>query len=134
MLQLYAYIKEKYTKVLSMQSKWNQRLEFYHDTGYFQFFLSKFNKLLNLKFSSYLYLLNIDLEMKDLNFEMGSNWNGVGTSKNGFGFYHRVLLLLLALISNGDVSLTIRLFEQTIEKWYNTLPTVLFQVLPPNLF
>lgn len=72
--------------------------------------------------------------MKDLNFEMGSNWNGVGTSKNGFGFYHRVLLLLLALISNGDVSLTIRLFEQTIEKWYNTLPTVLFQVLPPNLF
>lgn len=59
---------------------------------------------------------------------MGSNWNGVGTSKNGFGFYHRVLLLLLALISNGDVSLTIRLFEQTIEKWYTTLPTVLFQV------
>lgn len=134
MLQLYAYIKEKYTKVLSMQSKWNQRLEFYPDTGYFQFFLSKFNKLLNLKFSSYLYLLNINLEMKDLNFEMGSNWNGVSTSKNGFGFYHRVLLLLLALISNGDVSLTIRLFEQTIEKWYNTLPTVLFQVLPPNLF
>lgn len=128
MLQLYAYIKEKYTKVLSMQSKWNQRLEFYPDTGYFQFFLSKFNKLLNLKFSSYLYLLNINLEMKDLNFEMGSNWNGVGTSKNGFGFYHRVLLLLLALISNGDVSLTIRLFEQTIEKWYTTLPTVLFQV------
>lgn len=38
MLQLYAYIKEKYTKVLSMQSKWNQRLEFYPDTGYFQFF------------------------------------------------------------------------------------------------
>lgn len=66
--------------------------------------------------------------MKDLNFEMGSNWNGMGTSKNGFGFYHRVLLLLLALISNGDVSLTIRLFEQTIEKWYTTLPTVLFQV------
>lgn len=94
MLQLYAYIKEKYTKVLSMQSKWNQRLEFYPDAGYFQFFLSKFNKLLNLKFSSYLYLLNINLEMKDLNFEMGSNWNGVGTSKNGFGFYHRVLLLL----------------------------------------
>lgn len=128
MLHFYAYIKEKYTKVLSMQSKWNQRLEFYPDTGYFQFFLSKFNKLLNLKFSSYLYLLNINLEMKDLNFEMGSNWNGVGTSKNGFGFYHRVLLLSLALISNGDVSLTIRLFEQTIEKWYTTLPTVLFQV------
>lgn len=97
------------------------------DTGYFQFFLSKFNKLLNLKFSSYLYLLNINLEMKDLNFEMGSNWNGVGASKNGFGFYHRIWLVLLALISNGDVSLTIRLFEQTIEKWYTTLPTVLFQ-------
>lgn len=150
MLQLYAYIKEKYTKVLSMQSKWNQRLEFYPDTGYFQFFLSKFNKLLNLKFSSYLYLLNINLEMKDLNFEMGSNWNGVGTSKNGFGFYHRVLLLLLALISNGDVSLTIRLFEQTIEKWYrNGIPPSqqcyfrFFRALrlrfsaahlPPNLF
>lgn len=65
--------------------------------------------------------------MKDLNFEMGSNWNGVGTSKYGFGFYHRIWLVLLALISNGDVSLTIRLFEQTIEKWYTTLPTVLFQ-------
>lgn len=89
MLQLYAYIKEKYTKVLSMQSKWNQRLEFYPDTGYFQFFLSKFNKLLNLKFSSYLYLLNINLEMKDLNFEMG--WvrqKTVLVSITGYCFYY----------------------------------------------
>lgn len=89
MLQLYAYIKGKYTKVLSMQSKWNQRLEFYPDTGYFQFFLSKFNKLLNLKFSSYLYLLNINLEMKDLNFEMG--WvrqKMVLVSITGYGLYY----------------------------------------------
>lgn len=56
---------------------------------YFQFFLSKFNKLLNLKFSSYLYLLNINLEMKDLNFEMG--WvrqKTVLVSITGYGLYY----------------------------------------------
>lgn len=59
----------------------------------------------------YFYLLNINLEMKDFNFEMGSNWNGVGMLKNGFGFYYWVLFLLLVLISNGDVLLIIRFFE-----------------------
>lgn len=48
MLQLYAYTKEKYTKVLTMQWKWNQRLGVYTHTGYFHYTLSHFNKLLTL--------------------------------------------------------------------------------------